>query len=83
MSEKRTYTMLGLAAAAAAATFAISMMSQNILADNGQGIPPFGDSGSTGYQHGTSRPCNFAPPSNSDGEQPGNTEVNPVFRYCD
>jgi hypothetical protein len=85
-----TSGLFGIVLAVLAFT-ALSTVVQTVRADDTHANPPPGASASPGYQHGVSKPCDVyegssppnAPPSNSDGEQPGNSEQNPVFSHCD
>jgi len=77
-----TSGLFGIVLAVLAFT-ALSTVVQTVQADITHSQPPGFFHNTPGYQNGVSKPCNFAPPSNSDGEQPGNSEQNPVFSHCD
>ena len=62
---------------------ALSTVVQTVRADVEHSKAPSFFHNTPGYQNGVSGPCNFAPPSNSDVEQPGNSEQNPIFGFCD
>ena len=71
---------------------ALSTVVQTVRADDAHASPPLGSgTNAQGYANGVAGPCDVyegssppnAPPSNSDGEQPGNSEQNPVFSHCD
>jgi hypothetical protein len=70
---------------------ALSTVVQTVRADDAHASPPPQASDSPGYQNGVAGPCDVyegssppnAPPSDSDGIQPGNSEQNPVFSHCD
>jgi hypothetical protein len=76
-----TSGLFGIVLAVLAFT-ALSTVVQTVRADDAHASPPPQASNSPGYQNGVSKPCNFAPPSNSV-LQPGNSEQNPVFSHCD
>jgi hypothetical protein len=79
-----TTSGLGIVLAVLLAFTALNAIVQTVQADISHANPPPRPGGdSPGYQNGVARPCNFAPPSNSDVEQPGNSEQNPVFSFCD
>ena len=75
-----TSGLFGIVLAVLAFT-ALSTVVQTVRADDAHASPPPQASNSPGYQHGVSKPCNFAPPSNAV-RQPGNSEQNPVFSHC-
>ena len=86
-----TSGLFGIVLAVLAFT-ALSTVVQTVRADDAHASPPLGSgTNQQGYANGVAGPCDVyegssppnAPPSNSDVEQPGNSEQNPVFSHCD
>ena len=86
-----TSGLFGIVLAVLAFT-ALSTVVQTVRADDAYASPPLGNPQATnpqGYINGVAAPCDAsiegvnAPPSNSDGEEPGNSIQNPVFSHCD
>jgi hypothetical protein len=85
------YYIFGIVLAVLAFT-ALNTVVQTVRADDAHASPPLGNPQATnpqGYINGVAEPCDAsiegvnAPPSNSDGEEPGNSIQNPVFSHCD